>query len=188
MNKRGRKDKLKYKNKIRKQQISRLNREERVSEDDCGVSDETMSRMKGKMLEISGAKQKLIRDSSLEKMSEILLEYAKPLVDVVETDNIEYYEKAIKISIMLWNCTILQETTKSRKEIMKMLKPVMPDAESKSIVNYMLERKRQMYPDNKRVIMSYELSETAEGFHLSVASTVTSAAAEKYTKSSQNMT
>ena len=189
MKTRGRKDKQKYKNKIRKQQTSRMNQEEAVTEDDCGVSDETMSRMEGKILEMSGGvEHKLIRDSSLEKMSDILLAYAKPFMDTVKTDNKEDYEKAIQISMMLWNCAIMQEATKNRKEIMKMLKPVMPDAESKSVVNYMLERKRQMYPGNKRMIMNYELSETAEGFHLSVASTLTGAAAEKYTKSSQNMT
>ena|GEM_PF-4669259 len=189
MKKKGHKDKLKYRSKIRKQQTGKKSQEESASEGDCGVSDETMSRMKGKMQKMSGGvEHELIRDSTLEKMSDILLEYAKPFMDTVESDNKEEYENAIRISMMLWNCAIMQEGAKSRKEIMKMLKPAMPDAESKSVVKYMLERKRQMYPDNRRMMINYELSETADGFHLYVASTVSEATAEKYTKSSQNKT
>ena len=60
-----------------------------------------------------------------------------------------------------------------RKELKKMLKPVIPDAESRSVANYMLERKRQMYPDNKRLMMNYELVDLlGGGFYQTVASTL----------------
>ena len=59
-----------------------------------------------------------------------------------------------------------------KKERKDKLKSVMPDAESRSVVEYMLERRRQMYPDNRRMLMSYELTELPDGFHLSVASTL----------------
>ena len=187
MKTRQRKDKLKYKNKIRKQQANKMLQEEVVTEDDCGVNDEIMSRMKGKMLEMSGGvEHELIRDSSQEKMSDILLTYAKPFIDTINTDNKEDYERAIQISMIFWNCAIMYEAAKSRKdrkEIIKMLKPVMLDAESKSVVNYMLVRKQQLYPGNKRMIMNYELSVTAEGLHLSVVSTFADTAAETSDKS-----
>jgi hypothetical protein len=54
----------------------------------------------------------------------------------------------------------------------------MPDAESKKTVRYMLERKRQMYPDNKRFVINYELTDEPDGgFHLSVVSTADDATA-----------
>ena len=179
----GHKDKLRYKNKIRKQQITSMNRKESPAEDDCGVSDESLARMKSEMIKMSGgADLKLLRDSSLEKMSDVLLEYAKPFLDLIDPGNKQEYEKAIQISMLFWNCAILQNDHKSRKEMMKMLKTIMPDAESRGIADYMIERKQQMYPDNKRIIANYELSETAGGYHLSVASALTGAEAEKYLK------
>lgn len=176
MKKKDRKDKIKNKNKARKQQLAKKNTVQKITKEDCGVSDESLSRMKDKMQEMSGGiGHELIRDSSLEKMSDILLEYGEPLLDTIDSDNKAEYEKAIMISMMLWNCAIMQEAPKGRKKIEKMLKPIMPDAESRSVVKYMLERKREMFPDNKRMIMNYELAETPDGFHLSVASTIPSA-------------
>ena len=55
---------------------------------------------------------------------------------------------------------------------MKMLRPVMPDAESKGVIDYMIARKRQIFPDNKRIILNHELTETPDGFHLTVASSI----------------
>jgi len=173
MKKKERKDKIKYKNKIRKQQQGQKRVEKKASEDDCGASDESLMRMESKMLEVSGGKKhELIRDGSLEKMSDILLEYGIPLLDAIDSEDKKEYEKAIMMSIMLWNCAIMQEGPKGKKGIEKMLKPMMPDAESKSVVRYMLVRKHEMFPQNKRMIMNYELTETADGFHLTVASTI----------------
>ena len=177
MKKKVRKDKAKHKNMIRKQQIARINSEKEIkeiNEDDCGVSDELFDRMKDKMIELNdGIKNKLIRDSSLERMSDILVEYAKPFMDTIDCGNREEYEKALMLSIMLWNCSIIGEKHNDHKMVKKMLKPIMPDADSKMVMSYMLERKRQMYPNNKRMIINYELTDTPDGLHLSVASTVT---------------
>ena len=171
MKKKKRKNKTKYKNEIRKRQIANISSEKKITEDDCGVSDESLNRMKDKMSEMTGGiEHKLVRDSSLEKMSEILLEYAKPFMDTIELDNKKEYEKAVILAMTLWNCSIMEEDPKNRKAAKEMLKPLMRDAESKSVMNYMLERKRQMYPNNKRMIMNYELTETPDGFNLSVAS------------------
>ena len=163
------KDKIRYKGKIRKKQLAKTEPE---PNDNCGVSDESFDRMKSKISEIGGFTGDLIRDSSVEKMSEILLKYAEPFIEAIDTDKKPEYEKAIQISIMLWNFAVMQEDPKSYKEVKKMLKPLMPDAESKSIVKHMLDRKRLMYPNNKRLIMNYEITETQDGFNLSVASTM----------------
>ena len=146
---------------------------EKAAEDDCGISDEAANRMEQKLAEVSGIGHKVIRDSSLEKMSDILLEYAEPFMENIDIDNKEEYNKAIMMSIMLWNCAIMQESQADMKSIEKILKPLMQGAEAKSVMNYMMERKRQMYPENKRLIVSYDLAELGEGsYHLSVASTI----------------
>ena len=174
MKKKERKDKLKYKNKIRKQQLGKALTYSKQTDENCGITDETMERMQEQLDEQYGIGHEMVRDSSLEKMSDILLEYGKPFMDLVQTGSKADYEKSIKISMMLWNCSIMQELKgfKGSKKIEKMLKPLMPDAESKEMVKYMLERKRQMFPDNNRIILNYELAEAPDGFHLSVASTI----------------
>ena len=73
----------------------------------------------------------MIRDSSLEKMSEILLEYTAPFLDIIDIDNKAEYERALTISIVFWNCSVMGEAgSTERKKVEKLLKPMMSDAES----------------------------------------------------------
>jgi len=183
MSNKGRKDKVRYKSKQRKQQQSRA-KEEAEAVKEAEIIEGSADRLKQRITEMSGNKgHEVVSDERLEKMSDILLEYAKPFLDTVGPNDKAEYEKSIKISMMFWNFAIMEEAPEIRKELKKMLKAVMPDAESKSVVNYMLERKRRMYPDNKRLMMSYELSELpGGGFYLSVASTLDEATAEMYTE------
>jgi len=63
---------------------------------------------------------------------------------------------------------------KYREGVEDMLKREFPDDELRDDWKIMLERKRRMFPDNKRIIRSYELSKTPDGYHLTVASTIPS--------------
>ena len=80
------------------------------------------------------------------------------------------------MSITLWNYSIAQESqnhdSEGLKKFEEKLKLLMTDAELRRLMRCMLNRKRQMYPDIKRIIVNYELTETSDGFHLSVASTI----------------
>ena len=172
MKKKDRKDKLKYKNKIRKQQLSTIKTETKLKEDDCGISDESLARMESQMTEQYGAEYKMIRDKTLEKMSDIILEYGQPLIDTIDSDDKEEYKNAIIMTIILWNCAIIEAPPINWKKLKKELKPMVYDDESRSVVKYMLERKWEMFPDNKRIIMNYELNETPNGLYLSVASSI----------------
>ena len=145
---------------------------ENIAMEDCGVTDESFARMKNQLIERYGTEQEVVRDNTLEKMSDIIMAYGKPLFTGIEADDRAEYEKAIMMTMMLWNCALMEETPKGLKKTRKMLKPMMPDAESKSVVEYMLRRKNEMFPDNKRMMLDYELTEGPDGFHLSVASTV----------------
>jgi len=169
MKKKSRKDIQRQRNKMRKQQATN----ESDAEEYCGITDEAFERLK-QQVGAQGFEGDVIRDSSLEKMSDIILEYGAPFVDIVKTDDRAEYDKSVMIAVTLWNYSILQEvgSAKDKRETRKMLKTALPDAESESVIKYMVERKRQMFPDNRRMIMKYELTETAGGYHLSVASTV----------------
>jgi len=172
MKKKDRKDKARHKNKLRKQKIEKIESGTRITEEDCGITDETLTRMKRQIVERYGFEHEVVRDSALEKMSDILVEYGEPLLETIDTDDKAEYEKGIMMAIMFWNCAIMQDTPKGRREVEKTLKPMMRDAESKSVVKYMLNRKREMFPENNRIMMNYELSETPDGLHLSIVSSI----------------
>ena len=121
---------------------------------------------------MSGIEHDIVRNGSLEKMSEILLEYAEPFLEIIDLDNKAEYEKAIMLAIMLWNCAIMEKPGKNiRKKLEKILKPLMPGVNINDNINNMIERKRQMFPDNKRIIISFDVTETSDDYHISVAST-----------------
>ena len=189
MSNKGHKDKVKYKSKLRKRQVDNANKTS-VTEQTAEIIEGARSRLKQKLIEMNGEnKHKVVESAHLEKMSDILIDYAQPFIDSMKTDEKSEYEKSIEISMMLWNCAIMGESLIKRRQIMKMLKPVMPDAESKKVVKYMLERKREMYPDNRRMMLNYEVTELPDGgYHLTVGSTLDKASAKKYTENSQNMT
>ena len=92
-------------------------------------------------------------------------------MDVIDTRDREAYEKAVLMAVCLWNCAVMQEEPGKDKAIKKLLKPFMKDADGKAIVHYMMDRKRQMFPDLKRYILDYEVTDRGKDFHLSVAST-----------------
>ena len=182
MKKKRRKDKIGYKNKLRKQQKERANSED-ITTEEAEVSEESANRLKRKMLEMGGIEGEFLRDSTLEKMSDIIEDYAEPFINAIKTNSKEDYEKAIMIAIVYWNCSIMEESPETRNKIEKLLKPLTPDSELRRVADYMFERKRQMYPDNKRIIMSFDVTELAGGgFYLSVASTVDETTVKKYAK------
>ncbi|MDR1158903.1 MAG: hypothetical protein LBK75_11505 [Oscillospiraceae bacterium] len=185
-----RKDIVRQRNKLRKRQQMKAGQTGAdTAENDCGISEESAKRLKQKMREMSGIEHEIIRDSTLEKMSDILLDYAEPFLNTIDSDNKDEYENAIMMAMAVWNCSVMGDTSKGRRKIRKLMKPIMSEGESRRVVQYMLERKRQMYPDNKRMMMNYELTEMPDGgFHLSVASTVDEATVEKHIKSLQNKT
>ena len=164
MKKSERRYKKKRKNMIKKQQPTKTSSKIKATEEAGEIFEESMNWLKHKITETTDIERVVIRKNSPAKMSDTLLEYAEPFLETIG------YEKAVELAMMVWNYAIAQENPVIGKEIKEILKPVMPDAASKSIVNYMLERKRQMFPDNKRMILHYDLVETPEGFHLSVMS------------------
>ena len=87
MKKKSRKDKLKYKNKVRKQQGSILNHERNILEPYAGVTDETALRMKSELKELYGVEHEFVKGHSDEKMSDVLMEYGKPFLDIINTEN-----------------------------------------------------------------------------------------------------
>ena len=114
-------------------------------------------------------------------MSEILLDFAKPLLD--ETDPFEKgaFEAILKTAILVWNYSIIKENPDSLSkgdltiaQLDAMIARGFSDPVGKEVLRFYLERKKSMFPDNKHCIADFDLKWDAAGsaFHLTVMTTV----------------
>ncbi len=109
------------------------------------------------------------------KMSEIILEFAEPLLDQCEGEKSE--RTATALAIMIWNLSLFPEKDQDR-EIEKMCSKLLGSNDAKdyaALVDYatfLMERKKKYYSDNKRAIMDYQISGSGKNRRLDVASTL----------------
>jgi len=110
---------------------------------------------------------------SANKLSAVILEYAEPLIDVADGSEVE--ERAIRISITLWNASLLP-----KQKALEAIEPTLDNmakgdqllkSESYMMFEMMYKRKQSLFSNDKRFIVDYSLEENDEGFYLQVAST-----------------
>ena len=111
------------------------------------------------------------------KMSEVILDFAKPFLDKCEDEESE--KKAIGLAILIWNVSLFPKK-KRDQEIEKFCSGLSPSEDANdfaALMNYvdiLLERKKVYYPENKRAIISYQMSGSGKNRRLDVASTLSS--------------
>ena len=108
-------------------------------------------------------------------MSEVILEFAEPLLDLCGGEKSE--RTATALAIMIWNLSLFPEKDQDR-EIEKMCSKLLGSNEAKdhaAFVDYatfLLERKKKYYSDNKKAIVDYQISGYGKTRRLEVASTL----------------
>jgi len=119
---------------------------------------------------------KMIVDPEREaKMSEVILDFAKPFLNKCEDEESE--KKAIELAILIWNLSLFPKKSRDQ-EIEKLCSGLLPSEDANDFaalmnyVNILLERKQEYYPDNKRAIISYQMSGSGKNRLLDVASTL----------------
>ncbi|MEW6274876.1 MAG: hypothetical protein AB1556_07150 [Bacillota bacterium] len=109
-----------------------------------------------------------------EKMSEVLLDFAEPLLDKLE--DYPTIEKAISFAAVIWNLSLLpkSEQKKGLEDILKILGKDDPEMRKigKDIAIMLLDRKEKCFPNNKRFIITYEFGMKNGEPWLNVASTI----------------
>jgi hypothetical protein len=104
------------------------------------------------------------------KMSEVLLEFLEPYMEHAQSE--ESLRGLVGIGTLAWNAALFP--LNQREEIIqKMVDELQPEINTgcRTIVEDMIRRKDAYFADNKRLIVSYDLSMTEAGPHLAVAST-----------------
>jgi hypothetical protein len=116
--------------------------------------------------------QVIVNPVGTEKMSEVILRFAEPF-----KDNDGLVPRAmIEIAIIMWNASFMPMDMQ-RKAVEDIVN-VFPrdDIEARRemflTAHMLLERKKQYFSHNKRMIMDYHITESAHGIHVDVMSTV----------------
>jgi hypothetical protein len=110
---------------------------------------------------------------SANKLSEVILEYAEPLMNVADGGELE--ERAIRMSVTLWNASLLP-----KQKALETMEPALDDmakgdqllkSEFHMMFELMYNRKQSLFSNDTRFIVDYTLEENDEGFNLRVVST-----------------
>lgn len=107
------------------------------------------------------------------KMSDVLSDFVAPYRDYAET--MQAYRRLLTLAVAAWNAALFPET-KQQEVVDEVLSHLPGETRLKSDVKALLyeliERKVRFFPQYERAIISFELTETRNGYHLSVASTL----------------
>lgn len=114
---------------------------------------------------------KLVWKDNGNKLSEVIIDFAAPLLE--KCLSFKDQRKMLSFSILVWNmCVVPQIEADKLKEILheKICKgDHQAIKEMDEIMGYLIARKKRLYDDDKRFIVSYNIAHTKKGFHLEVA-------------------
>ncbi len=124
--------------------------------------------------EYGKSKSLYVRDlKSVRKMSEIILEFAGPIMESAET--FEMQRSAISVAMIAWNMSLMDDFTSSMENLSEKMKMPMDKqfaSEMASTIRFLIQRKLEFYSDIRRMVMDYDVVDTGKGLHLNVVSTV----------------
>jgi len=117
----------------------------------------------------------VVAPSGSVKMSKVLEDFVEPYMGSVDTE--QAYRRLLTLAVMAWNTSFLPE--EERQEMIdRVLEAAIPSGDDelraglKGIVNMLIARKRAYFSEYTRHIIDFEVTDTGEEYHLTVASTL----------------
>ena len=108
------------------------------------------------------------------KMSEVLLDFAEPVLETF--DHPEDFEAMITLAALCWNCSFLSanEQRKSLNNVINKLVKSEPTAriEIEDCIRILMERKKTVFENDRRMIANFEVVEERDGSRLVVVSSL----------------
>jgi len=104
--------------------------------------------------------------SAQEKMSDVLRLFAEPLLEGV--DSPEEFEKALLIATIAWNCSLVDDPMPQSDA----LRSLFADPETRDMFNALIAQKRELYPDNERTILDFQIIPSGDQVQINVISSV----------------
>jgi hypothetical protein len=114
------------------------------------------------------------KPSHTRKLSEVIIDFAEPLLDALDDD--ELFKNAIGCAIFCWNLSFLPEK-KRQRQMRALVKKydkshLLTRFEAEHYIRMLLERKRILFADDKRIVLDYKVVEEEDHHHLYVMSTL----------------
>ena len=97
------------------------------------------------------------------KMSEVILDFAEPLLDAIDDDDDELFEEVISFAVICWNASFLPE--KEQKQIFCSMVDGMAKSDVllrlsvQNDIRLLLERKKAFFADDKRTVVNFKIIE-----------------------------
>ena len=108
------------------------------------------------------------------KMSEVLLDFAEPVLETF--DHPEDFEAMITLAVLCWNCSLLpaNEQRKSLNKVINELGKSDPTTriEVEDCICMLMERKKTVFANDRRMIANFEVVEERDGSRLVVVSSL----------------
>ena len=110
-----------------------------------------------------------------EKMSVVLEDFVEPFRGFADTE--DAFRKLLSLALVGWNAALLPEDRR-RAMIDEMIEAAFSRAseadraQARELIEALVRRKEQHFAENRRAIVSFELTDRGDDYHLAVASTL----------------
>jgi len=126
----------------------------------------------------------------LGKMSEVIIDFAEPLLNTIDDDD-ELFEEALRFAGICWNISFLPEN--ERKQIAQSLvnevgkSDIIKRLKVKDDIQMLLERKKAFFADDRRMLMDLKVFEEKGSRRLLAMSAFTKDKAEETQRDSHDL-
>lgn len=112
-----------------------------------------------------------------EKMSHVILNFAKPITDGLSDDDEDdvAFRNIIGLAIFVWNTSLLPD--KEQEKALEQAVEVVADSDAKDFamlhhsIDALMKRKKKYFSEKKRFIVDYQITTSKRSRHLYVVST-----------------
>jgi tetrahydromethanopterin S-methyltransferase subunit F len=108
-----------------------------------------------------------IGEFGLEKMSDVLLRFAEPILDQVAP--LDEKKATLLFAITAWNYCLMSSEERSHMRLS--LSHIFNNARYRADFEMLIQRKTELYPRNRRLFMGLEVAESAGRLQVNVVST-----------------
>jgi hypothetical protein len=108
-----------------------------------------------------------INPAGVEKMSDVLLRFAEPILDQVAP--LHEKKATLLFAITAWNYCLM--SLEERSHMRLSLSHIFNNARYRADFEMLIQRKTELYPRNRRLFMGLEVAESAGRLQVNVAST-----------------
>lgn len=109
------------------------------------------------------------RPPDLPRLSERLVALMAPYRD--EATTLRAYQALCAMAVLAWHLSLLPEAEREHEIARAVRDTAIPDpAMFRGIVDSLIQRKLSLFPEDTRLIAEHEVTDTAHGFNLVVAS------------------